>query len=71
MSNWINIYKTDRLFEAETISNNLHENGIVNSILNQRDTAYGSFGNVYVRVPEELQELALALINNLKQSENN
>jgi hypothetical protein len=70
MSNWINIYKTDRIFDAETVSLNLKQNGIVNTILNQRDSAYGSFGNIFVRIPEEFSAQALAIINNLNIYEN-
>jgi hypothetical protein len=65
MNNWINIYKTDRIFEAEIISAHLQDNGIVNTILNQRDTAYGTFGNIFIRVPEDLKEQALLIIQNI------
>lgn len=58
------MYKTENLFEAEAVVLNLREAGILATILNQRDTAYGTFGSIFVRVPLELQQEALSIINN-------
>ncbi len=62
MSNWVPIYKTDRLFEAELLSETLREQGIACTILNQRDTAYGTFGSIIIRVSELQHAEALVIL---------
>ena len=65
MDNWVKIYETDQLFQAEMVKNTLEENGIAAVILNQRDSSYNMFGSVNVMVNVNDREKAAEIITNL------
>jgi Putative prokaryotic signal transducing protein len=60
--NWIRIYKTTMAFEAEIMKGKLEDAGIPCIIMNQRDSAYGVFGDIHVEVPEEMAEDAKRIL---------
>lgn len=59
---WICIYKTNSLFEAEALKGNLELNGLTPVIMNKRDSSYLAFGYVEVHVPEDQQQEARQII---------
>jgi hypothetical protein len=60
-NDWICIYKTTRMFEAEVVNGNLHHVGIGSVILNKQD-AYMN-GYVEVHVPLESEQEAMRILN--------
>lgn len=62
MNDWITIFETDQLYQAEMIKGMLSDNSIEAVILNQKDSSYQIFGTIKVMVPEELQEKAREII---------
>lgn len=62
MNDWIAIFETDQLYQAEMIKGMLSDGGIEAVILNQKDSSYHMFGTIKVMVPEELQEKAREII---------
>lgn len=65
MDNWVKIYETEQLFQAEMVKNTLEENGITAVILNQRDSSYNMFGSVNVMVSVNDLEKAEEIIKKL------
>ena len=61
---WVCIFKTNRMFEAELIKNNLEHSGIPCAIINKQDRSYLAFGEIEINVPEDQKEEALLIINN-------
>ncbi|TAN19496.1 MAG: DUF2007 domain-containing protein [Chitinophagaceae bacterium] len=59
---WIIVFTTGSSFEAELVKGMLKENDIDGVIINQRDSSYGVFGEVYVYVYKDFAEKALQLI---------
>lgn len=60
---WEVVFNTHSAFEAELVHGMLLENGIENVILNQRDSAYMAFGEIYVYVRKENFAKASELVN--------
>ena len=62
---WINIYSTTQLFEANVIEALLLDNDIPATILNKQDSAYGVLlpGKIEVYIPVEFQKTAQKIIN--------
>jgi hypothetical protein len=50
LDNWIVIYSTAQLYEAEIVKSIMAENGIESVIMNKKDSTYG-FGDIDVYVP--------------------
>lgn len=50
LDNWIVIYSTAQLYEAEIVKSIMAENGIESVIMNKKDSTYG-FGDIEVYVP--------------------
>ena len=67
-NNWIKIYTSTNVIEAEVILAMLHENGIEAVEMNKRDSSYLSFGSIELYCPAMQVTDALNLIN-LNQSE--
>ena len=61
-NDWITIFTTDRLYQAEFIKETLEINKIEAVILNQKDSSY-HFGSITVKVKEADQEKATEIIN--------
>ena len=62
MNDWTAIFETAKPYEAEMIKDILDNNGIESVILNQQDSSYKLFGNVYVMVQTEDSEKATEIL---------
>lgn len=65
MNDWIAIFETDQLYQAEMIKGMLTDGGIEAVILNQKDSSYQIFGTIKVMVPEEVQDKAREIIKSV------
>ena len=63
---WLLIFETDQMYQAEIAKQVLSENDIDSIIINKKDSSYLSFGNVEVYVFEENYENALVLLKDMK-----
>lgn len=63
--NWLVIYSTNQLYEAEMAKEMMAANGIECVIMNKKDSVYG-FGDVELCVPAESVLLAKQLILEFK-----
>jgi hypothetical protein len=63
MKNWVCIYSTKSVPQANIINGILNENNIPAQILNKLDSSYLSFGDVEIYVPNEFKTLAESLLN--------
>lgn len=63
--NWITLFTTDQLYEAEFIRETLRINGIEAVIMNQKDSSY-HFGSIEVMVRQEYQEKATEILKSTK-----
>ncbi|MCL1822345.1 MAG: DUF2007 domain-containing protein [Prolixibacteraceae bacterium] len=63
---WKEVFVTDQEYKAEIARDILENNGIVDVILNQKDSAFSSFGSIKVLVPEEYEEKAMELLKDLE-----
>ena len=68
--NWINIFSSANLMEAEITRQMLDENNITAIILNKQDSSYNMFGLIDLYVKEENQTIALELINKQHNEQN-
>ncbi len=62
MDNWTSVFETNQLYKAELIKDILCDNDIDAVILNQKDSSYNSFGEIYVMVNKEEKEKAEGII---------
>ncbi|WP_298616872.1 DUF2007 domain-containing protein [uncultured Odoribacter sp.] len=62
MDNWTSVFETNQLYKAELIKDILCDNDIDAVILNQKDSSYNSFGEIYVMVNKEEKEKAEEII---------
>lgn len=63
--NWVVIFTTNQLYEAEMVRNYLNDHGIECVIMNKKDSAY-MFGDIEVYVPTEEAFTAKQLILDFK-----
>jgi hypothetical protein len=61
-NDWICIYKTTRLFDAEVVNGNLLHAGIESVILNKQDAYLNGYVEIHVRTHQE--DEAKAILNN-------
>lgn len=66
MDNWTSVFETDQLYKAELIKDILCNNNIDAVILNQKDSSYTSFGEIYVMVSQEEKEKAEGIIKTVR-----
>jgi hypothetical protein len=59
---WTTIYSTDQLYIAELAKQMLLDNGIEAVVVNKRDSAYNTFGDIEVYVNRDNVIKALLLI---------
>lgn len=64
--NWKEVLVTAQEYRAEIARDILENNGIVDVMLNQKDSAFASFGTISILVPEEFESQALELLKELK-----
>ena len=63
---WKKAFTTINEYEAEIAKDILENEGISVVVINQKDTAYKTFGEIYVYVQEENAERADELLKNMK-----
>lgn len=63
---WICILKTKNSFEAEVTKGNLEAQDIPAVIWNKRDSSYLDFGYIEIHVPEDLEIVAKAVMDEHK-----
>ena len=64
MENLVRIYSTTRESEAITLRDKLGIEGITATILNKKDSSYGTFGELELYVQPADEEKAKAIIGN-------
>ena len=62
---WIVVYRTGELHQAEMVKQIIQQNGIEAVIMNQKDSSY-LIGNIEVFVKAENETAALQLLKNLQ-----
>ena len=60
---WVMVYTTDKLYEAELLKEILRDNNINAILLNKQDSAYKSFGDIEIYVNTRNVIRAKLLIN--------
>lgn len=60
---WVKIYATGKLHEAEMIKGLLEEHGIHSVVINKQDSSYLAFGEAEVYVNREYALMAINVIN--------
>lgn len=63
---WSVVYKTANQYEVDILQGMLRENGIESVIINQKDSAYMSFGNTFLYVHNNDFPRAQELIENVE-----
>jgi len=63
---WKEVYLTAHEYKANMAKDLLEIEGIKAVIISQHDTAYQSFGDFIVYVPDELADKAIELLKKLK-----
>ena len=63
---WKEVFMTIHEYKAEIAKEILENEGIGVVVINQKDTAYKAFGEIYIYVQEENAEQADKLLKNLK-----
>jgi len=63
---WKEVFLTGEEYKANMAKDILEKAGIKVVVLNQHDTAYKSFGEFTVYIPEEDEKRAVELIKDLK-----
>ncbi|MFW5830915.1 MAG: DUF2007 domain-containing protein [Prolixibacteraceae bacterium] len=63
---WKEIFMTAEEYKADMAKDILENAGIKAVVMNQHDTAYKSFGDFLVYVPEQDEERSLELLKDLK-----
>ena len=71
-SDWITVYTTEKIYEAEMLKANLEGGGIETLIVKQKDSSFPSVGDlsvVKITVKKTDAENALVVINDILSSE--
>jgi hypothetical protein len=63
MKNWVCIYSTKNIPQANIIQGMLNDNNIPAQLLNKLDSSYLSFGEIEIYVPKEFKTLAESVLN--------
>ena len=66
MDNWICVFTTNQLHQAEIMKNYLMEENIEAVVMDKKDSAYTVFNEVELYVPSEDENLAIDLIKSFK-----
>lgn len=59
---WVAVYKTNKMFDAELCKTKLEHHEIPAVIINKQDSSYLAFGYIEVHVPAVHRENALLII---------
>lgn len=65
MNDWIAVFETSQLYQAEMVKDILADNGVEAVVLNQQDSSY-KFGDIHVMVREEVKEQAVEIIKSIR-----
>jgi hypothetical protein len=65
LDNWVIIYSTAQVYEAELVKSVMEDNEIECVIMNKKDSTYG-FGDIELYVPTEAAFKAKQLISDFK-----
>ena len=65
-NDWIVVYRTGELHQAEMVKQIIQQNGIDAVIMNKKDSSYIIFGDIEVLVKPENETAALQLLKNLQ-----
>lgn len=63
---WKEVFQTNQEHQAAIAKSILEDNNIKAVIMNQKDSAYQTFGEISVLVEEHFEEKALELLKKLK-----
>jgi len=64
---YLKVFTTDQTYKADIAHDLLENNEIVNVILNQKDSAIATFGEISVYVHKKDKEKALEILKNLEE----
>ena len=67
--NWVKVYSSDRMIQAEIIREKLEQNNIAAVIVNKQDSSYPVFGVTEVHVPVSDSLKAQTIVENEESSE--
>ncbi len=67
--NWTRIFTTNQAYQADIAKDVLAMEGIESVIMDKKDSAYGSFGEVGLFVPNSFAEEAILILNRKAQEE--
>lgn len=65
MDNWISVFVTDQICQAELIKGILNENDIDTVLLNQKDSSYPMLGTIQIMVNQNDKEKAEQIIKSI------
>ena len=65
MNDWIAVFETSQLYQAEMVKDILADNGVEAVVLNQQDSSY-KFGDIRVMVREEAKKQAVEIIKSIR-----
>lgn len=68
MDNWVEIYSTQDLIEAEIIKQKIQKEGIAVRLINKQDSNYVNFGSVHLYVDRDHVIKAKHLINKSQEA---
>ena len=63
MKNWLLIYTTQDLSQANIIKGMLEQNSVQVQLINKRDSSYNNFGDIELYVPVHLKDIAKHLVD--------
>jgi hypothetical protein len=63
MKNWLLIYTTQDLSQANIIKGMLEQNSVQVQLINKRDSSYNNFGYIELYVPVRLKDIAKHLVD--------
>ena len=63
MKNWLLIYTTQDLSQANIIKGMLEQNSMPVQLINKRDSSYNNFGDIELYVPVHLKDFAKHLVD--------
>ena len=66
MENWVCVFSSDQVHKAELAKKILTEENIEAIVLNKKDSAYTTFGEVELYVQPEDENLAIELIKSFE-----
>lgn len=69
MDNWVSVFVTDQICQAELIKGILNENDIDAVLLNQKDSSYPMLGSIQIMVNQNDKEKAEQIIKSINSEQ--